>query len=259
MESHSELQEALTEVQTKYPFNNVRRLIKHVDPSRRMPQAFGGACVFHLKKLKERLEGNERYDLSFIEETGAYHTAALVEDRELKADFLLDPYLLHKEPINLTELFKTRGKRSFPVHPKFRSQAQARLEVMPMFPSVMITAYYNPFDERDYTAHVFNTGSRLAKHPPIIEKRLKSEVPELALRILDLEEGVTTLAADIHTGTLQIRKKGSRTARLSEHSENFATELAQVSARVHIEVAELLKLFTDARRIYHELRRPPLK
>lgn len=256
MESSAALQEALTEVQTKYPFNNVRRLIKHADPSRRMPQAFGGACVFHLKKLKERLEGNERYDLSFIEETGAYHTAAVVEDRELSADFLLDPYLLHREPINLTELFRTRAKRPFPVHPKFRSQSQARLEVMPMFPSVMVTAYYNPFDERDYTAHIFNTENRLAKHPPIIEKRLKSEVPELALRMLDLQEGVTTLAADIHTGALQIRKKGNRTARIPEFSPNFHSEVAQVSERVHIEVTELLKLFADARRIYHELRRP---
>ncbi len=250
------LQEALTDVQINFPFNNLRRLLKWDDHSQRLPKAFGGACVFQLKQLREHLKNFEEFEIHYIEEIGGTHSVMICRHKVTGKLILMDPFLLHKEPIDLSKILAERTARKFAIHPTLAGSGQMCIEIRPgSGSSFQITLYYNPWNEMDYTVYAFNASKLLPHHPSITEDRIKSEVPELALRVFNPEEGTTTLAANVNTGTLVIRKKGLHSQKYYEATTGFDAELARVSERVHLDVSELLKLFADARKIYSGFRK----
>ncbi len=249
------LQAALSEVQTDFPFNNIRRILKWEDHSLRLPKAFGGACVFQLKQLRERVKSLEEHEIHFLEELGGTHSVMICKHKETGELILMDPFLLHKEPINLSKVLSKRKPESFPIHPTLAGIAQMRLEIRPSSRSTFqITLYYNPWNESDYTVYTFDASKLLPRHPSITEARIKSEVPEFVLRLFRPEEGTTTLAANRDTGSIVIRKKGLHNRRFYEVTTGFREELGRISERVHLDISELLGLFAQSRKIYNGFR-----
>lgn len=250
------LQEALGEVQESFPFNNVRRLVKWEDSSVRLPGAFGGACVFQLKQLREKLKSLEGYEINYLQEFEGGHAAMVCKHIESGTLFMMDPFMLYVEPINLSRILENRRPEDHAAYPILRSSEQIRLEVRPMSPTVFqVTLYYNPWNQSEYVSYVYDASKLLPKHPPITEDRIKVEVPELVLRLFKRGEGTTTLAADVNTGSLVIRKKGVSARKIFQASDSFPKELEDISKRVHFEVSELLQVFAKAGRIYKGFRR----
>lgn len=68
---------------------------------------FGGNCVHQSRVLAEKLRA-DGYSVSFIKDLESSHWAILANDGV--SDFYMDPYLLHKNPINISDLKESGGK-----------------------------------------------------------------------------------------------------------------------------------------------------
>jgi hypothetical protein len=106
------LTKAYCSVLKEVPYNSVSSVF---NVAREVPPAvFGGNCIWQVMQLRKRLL-NEGVRGTYFLRDGRHHTL-IVPSRE--ALFLLDPYLMHKEPINLTEMLDSREKqRKFIAYP----------------------------------------------------------------------------------------------------------------------------------------------
>ncbi len=201
--------------------------------------------------------GEVEGEMAYVEEIGGLHTALLKTDPETGIRYYLDPFLLQKEAINLTAILSSRTSRAFSVLPQLKTEAQPRIEVRPGSGSVVSTTlYYSPYNDSEYVAFLFDLSRATPNHPPLTKKRLANgRPPEFVLRLLNEDNGTTTLAYDLTTRTYKIRKKGGKvlSRHYGENISGFEAEREIILQRVNLTWDRLREAVNEAWEICRSL------
>lgn len=101
----------LRRVLTGVPYNSISHLYRYL-ASTTPPPRFGAACVWQALELARRLNAAGLGDIRCLR----HHRHAAIVATVDRTPFLLDPYLMHLEPLNLTSLAVCRRHCS-PAYP----------------------------------------------------------------------------------------------------------------------------------------------
>lgn len=242
METVERLNAALLKVEREVPFNNFRRYLAAERLDKGLPAALGGACVYQLKKLALELTGVEGEE-AYVEERGGLHTALIKKDPSTGNRFYLDPFLLHKEPINLDAMLAGRRPQVFNVYPQLITEKQATLEMRPAgSSSISTTLFYSPYNPDEYVSFIFDLARATEKHPPLTKQRLSgSRPPEFVLRLFNEDLSTTTLGWDLSRQSFKVKKKGGKISARTyqENSEEFDREKELICTRIGLSWADL--------------------
>lgn len=237
MDTIEQLNAALLKIQREVPFNNFRRYLAAEKLDKDLPVTLGGACVYQLRKLANELTSVEGEE-SYVEERGGLHTALIKKVPETGDRYYLDPFLLHKEPVNLDEIIRTKRPKVLNVYPQLLTEKQATLELRPSgLQRFSSTLNYNPYNESEYVSFLFDLEAATTKHPPLTKKRLSgSRPPEFVLRLFNEDLSTTTVGWDLATKGFKIRKKGGKITQRTyvESSKEFETERELVCTRIGV-------------------------
>lgn len=249
MENIEQLNVALLKVQREVPFNNFCRYLAAEKLDKDLPVTLGGACVYQLRKLAKELTSVEGEE-SYVEEKGGLHTALIKRVPETGDRHYLDPFLLHKEAINLDEILRTKRPKALNVYPQLLTERQATLELRPSgMQRFYSTLHYNPYNEDEYVSFLFDLDAATSKHPPLTKKRLSgSRPPEFVLRLFNEDLSTTTVGWDLAAKSFKIKRKGGRLTQRTylESSKEFESEKEIVCARIGVNWSDFQKVIQTA-------------
>lgn len=245
----AELKQELANIQRELPYNELPRYL--VRAGVETPRAFGGDCTKQTEELVENLRRKTSGRIAYLPVINGPHQAAVAEDSG--ETYLLDPYLLHHEPIHVSEILKEKSTVQFAIYPKHPSVAQPKLLVRSSGESrITIETYGDPFSPENPTEYYsFDLKKVNEESTPVAVKYLKSKKSraELAIRTLNQDNGVSNLFFDIGKRAFGLRKTGGakpRTYSEAYQQDLFLGELEKMADQLQVGPQELRGYFHKA-------------
>lgn len=239
----------------KQEFNNIRRFPYnsfgkiYLAEHREYPQKFGGNCVFLTQQLTRALI-QSGFTPQVISASNRSHWAVVC--REGKKTYQLDPFLLHEEPIPISQILhcgQTSVYDALPIVDGNPSKLQVVPRSLHEFTVTLLgfrAGQYESIRKYDYDLR-----STLPAIPENWEqKRDNQESTYLTMRTLDPQGDVTSLYL-YEEGFMSAKIFGKK--KLKQRSDlEFYDVISRVSSQLQTNVDRLMRFFYDAQNIYRE-------
>ncbi|MFA5351852.1 MAG: hypothetical protein WC304_01075 [Candidatus Gracilibacteria bacterium] len=243
------MQAALQETISTTPYNSFAAFARKAGFE--VAPALGGNCVFQNNKLSDSLrkEGYETFSLS---SPSSPHCATICkEDGDLH---YLDPFLLAKEPINLTELLTLSRKRIFSAF-SFSAEYPNKIVFSPSEESptqFQIALWRFSKKQRRYgklRSYDYDLRDKSSEKPSPKDESLYLRQKKLVLRFSCEEGCFSEVNIDTHSGEMNTILLDQYSAQ-NYNQELFLKKLEEIAKRLRVEISELLPTFCQGYSAY---------
>ena len=239
------------------PFNSCYQILKGagVEPL----EELGGECLFLGRELGKRLveAGSDPGQVSFVKSVNnRMHYGVVCED-DSGEEFLMDPYLLHWDPIPLCGVLEKGGLRGYNANPVVQDRPTKVLVASVGGGCVSVSAdIYGRDGHREIWEAVFNISAqaRLASLPEDGEDgAVDIHREKLLLRLL-LDDGtIARLSYDLRGQCMDIRNIGHGRV-FREGEEGFDRQIELIAERLRVDVDAIVRNFKVTEEAYHARR-----
>lgn len=187
------------------PYNSFGVLMHQLEQN--YSPKFGGNCVVQLRELEKRLNANGYSDnVNFFASTSTnqviHYTAICSEGNRL---YLLDPFLMQTEPINLTSIFASRQRVTVPIFPK-EGDSSSQLKIVTTSPTKFKVTLYGtkPNGHRKIRSYRFDLDDKLDDLPSLNSEEFQHTQRNLLLRLVRPDNRLSWVTLDPKTEKLEI-------------------------------------------------------
>jgi hypothetical protein len=234
------MKEQLTQIILGTPYFSAGKLL--MAEGVRYNHNLGGNCVFQNTALAGRLR-DQGGAPSFISSlSDRLHFATLC--REGSQQYLLDPFLLHREPINLTKILKQKTEKHYDAYP-YTGGMPSRLVVRPTSKSTFTIGLY-VFKDGSYALsreYSYDLSSEFPRLPELDDPEIARTIQRsLALRVIELSGKLHKLNLCPRTGHMGIKSINGSQELFSQKKdpEGFMDRLEQICRIIRVEAHEVL-------------------